>query len=356
MWHKMCRILMLPILSGLLLVSGCGNESSAAKPESVVPPEPQKMLVESQLLQRFDLTERFTLPGTVEAWEDLLLAAELAGPVRWIGPEEGASLKANQAILRIDPETVKANLQRERAAFELQSQEHARYQQLLANQLVSQQEYDRVNNALETARANLRQAELALDKSTCSSPVAGVLDRLLIDRGEYVKAGDPLAHVVQVDKLKVLVDLPEKDVAFLRPGQPVQVLAANLQGAVETSLPGEILHIGYQADPASRTYRVKIAIDNPEGTLRPGMILRVRFDRRTHFDALAIPLYALIDQDGDKIVFVENNGQAEKRLVETGAVVGHRVLVTAGLAAGDKLIVKGHQLLTDGAPVAVKGP
>jgi membrane fusion protein (multidrug efflux system) len=351
---KMTRTLMLVALLGTLALSGCGKESNAAKPELAVTPERQPMMVEAQVLQRRDLDENFTLPGSVEAWEDLLLAAELAGPVRWIGPAEGDPLLAEQAILRIDTETVKANLQRDQTAFELQQQEFARYEKLLAEQLVSQQEFDRVKNTLETARAALRQSELALAKSSCSSPVPGVLDRLLVDRGEYVKAGDPLARVVQVDKLKVLVDLPEKDVAFLRPGQDVTVLAAKLQGEPETSRPGKILHVGYQADPASRTYRVKIAIDNPDGALRPGMILRVRFDRRRHPDALAIPLYALINRDGDQIVFVENNGRAELRTVSTGAVVGQQILVSAGLEAGERLIVKGHQLLNEGAPVTVK--
>jgi membrane fusion protein, multidrug efflux system len=353
---KLTRSLMLAVLLGTLVLSGCGKESNAAKPELAAHAERQPMMVEAQVLQRHDIDESFTLPGTVEAWEDLLLAAELAGPVRWVGADEGAHLTAGQAILRIDTDTVKANLQRDQTAFALQQQEFTRYEKLLAEQLVSQQEFDRVRNILETTRACLRQSELALAKSTCSSPVNGVLDRLLIDRGEYVSPGDPLARVVQVDKLKVLVDLPEKDVAFLRPGQPVQVLAASLQDTVEVALPGRILHVGYQADQSSRTYRVKIAMDNPDGNLRPGMILRVRFNRSMHADALAIPLYALIDKEGVKVAFVENLGRAEQRTVTTGAVIGHQVLVISGLTAGERLIVKGQQLLTDGAPVTVQEP
>lgn len=341
------------LLLGLLALGGCGNDSNAAKTVAKET-EPQPMMVEVETLQRQALTENFTLPGSVEAWEDLLLAAELAGPVRWIGFDEGAEVQAGQAILRIDTDTIKANLQRDRMTFTLQQQEYTRYQRLLKDQLISQQEFDQVKNALEVARASLRQSELALTKSTCSSPVNGVLDRLLVDRGEYVSPGDPLARVMQVDKLKVLVDLPEKDVASLRPGQIVHVLTANQPDLPETSLSGEILHVGYQADQASRTYRVKIAIDNPDGSLRPGMILRVRFARRTHPDALAIPLYALIDREGEKVVFVENQGRAERRRVETTAVIGHQTLVTTGLVAGEQLIVKGHQLLTDGAPVSVK--
>lgn len=354
MFHNATRMILLPALLGLIVLSGCDNKGATAQPEPSVKPEHQKMMIETMVLEPVDLAEKFTLPGVVEAWEDLQLAAELAGPVSWVGVDEGAALKAGQAILRIDPQTVKANLQRDQTAFELQQQEQERYQKLLSDQLVSQQEFDRVKNGLEVARANLRQSELALDKSTCRTPVNGVLDRLLVDRGEYVGIGDPLARVVQIDKLKVLVDLPEKDVSFVRPGQKVRVVAASMKNADEVSYSGEVLHIGYQADQASRTYRVKLVIDNPNGDLRPGMILRVEFKRRNHVGVLAIPLYSLIDQEGKKFVFVEKNGKAEKREVTPGAVVGHQILVSDGLAVGEKLVVKGHQLLTDGALVSVK--
>ncbi|PLX79349.1 MAG: hypothetical protein C0616_11485 [Desulfuromonas sp.] len=341
-------------LAAFFALSACGNDT-AADPKAAEKPAEKTTQVEVMEVVPRNIQETFTLPGTLEAWENISLAAELAGPIRWIGPEEGDVLEQNEPILRIDTDTVKANLKRDRTNFEIQQRELDRYQQLLDQQLVSQQEYDLQRNALEASRANLVQAELTLTKSTVKTPVHGVLDRLLVDIGEYVAIGDPLAQVVQVDRLKVLVDAPEKEVQFLQPGQQVDILTASIHAEKEERFPGHILHVGYQADPASRTYRVKIAIGNADGFFRPGMILRARFQRRQHQAAIAIPLYALVDLDGRKVVYLEKDGVAHLREVETGATVGREIILREGIAPADRLIVKGQHLLTDGARVTVQG-
>jgi len=338
------------LAGALFLLVGCGENGDAKNVPTERPAKTAK--VELAEIIATDLSETFTLPGSLEAWENLTLAAEYGGPVRWIGPTEGDRLKVGEAILRIDTDTVKANLKRDQAAFEVQQKEIKRYQELLAEQLVSQQQFGNVRSAFEAARANLRQSELALAKSTLKSPISGILDRLYIDRGEYVSPGDPMAQVVQVERMKIIIDVPEKDVGFLTPGQTVEVLPAHLGDfKTATALKGEILHVGFQADPASRTFRVKVAVDNPGQKLRPGMILRVKFLRRDHQGVLAIPLYCVLDRDGKKYVFTTEEHQAVQKPVQLGPVVGGQVIIRAGLEAGDQLIVKGQQLLTDGARV-----
>lgn len=343
--------LLAPLLLLLASLSGCGNDTSAARPtEPVAKPVKATQVVLTEV-SRHDLNESFTLPGTLEAWEDLTLAAELAGPVVWTGAEEGDRLRQGQAILRIDSDTVQANLQRDRISFEVQDRELKRYQKLLDGQLISQQEFDRVRSQYEVTHTAMRQSELALAKSTLKSPVNGVLDRLLVDRGEYVAPGQPLAQVVRIDRLKVLVEVPEKDVGYLQPGQQVRVLPANLNGSAGAEILGKILHVGYQADPGSRTYRVKLAIDNSDGRLRPGMILRARFLRRAHPQVIAVPLFAVIDQAGEKIVYVAEQNTARRRPVKLGPVVGQKIIITAGLHPGEQLVTRGQQLLSDGARI-----
>ncbi len=340
---------LLVVVALSLVVNGCGEKKTTAQKTAERPVK--KARVELVKVVATNLQETFVLPGRLEAWESLTLAAELAGPVRWIGPAEGDYLTVDEAILRIDTDTLKANLQRDQTGFEVQQKEFNRYQQLLAEQLVSQQEFGVVRSALEAARANLRQSQLALDKSLLKSPINGILDRLLVDRGEYVSPGDPLAEIVQIDKLKVIVDVPEKDVAYLAPGQKVEVISASLGDDTTDFLAGKILHVGYQADPASRTFRVKVEVGNPAKKLRPGMILRVRFLRKKHVGVLAVPLFAVVDRDGQKYLFVSDHQQARQKLVRLGAVVGDRVIVEAGLKPGEQLVVKGQQLLTDGAQI-----
>ncbi len=117
---------------------------------------------------------------------------------------------------------------------------------------------------------------------------------------------------------------------------------------------GRLTHLAYKADPVTRTYRAKVEVDNRDRQLRPGMIVRIEALRRTFADAVAVPLYAVIDHDGRKVVFVEEQGKARLRPVEIGRALGEQVVIRAGLVAGERLIVKGQHLLSDGMPVTVE--
>ena len=155
-------------------------------------------------------------------------------------------------------------------------------------------------------------------------------------------------------RLKVLVDVPEKDVRYLEVGDQVEVLQTQIDTGETISREGVLAHLAYKADPFTRTYRAKVEVDNRDRQLRPGMIVRIEALRRTLEDAIAVPLYAVIDNEGRKVVFVEEQGRARLRVVEIGRALGDQIIIRAGLAAGEKLIVKGQQLLSDGMPVKVR--
>jgi len=351
---KTCKELVICLSVLLLLVSGCQQEQAANVAAQDTPPE-KVVQVFVETTQPEDMMETFTLPGSLEAWEDLTLSAELAGPVRWVGPEEGALLKKGQEILKIDTDTLMSNLERDRISFETKSRKLERYESLVVKQLVSLQELDDLKYVVEEARADLRHSELQMQKSTLRTPVSGILDDLLVDRGEYIVPGQALARIVQVDRLKVLVAVPEKDVSYLSIGDKIKVVGAEIDGKDAALRIGRIQYISYSADPGTRTYLTKIEIDNDAGDLRPGKIVRAHFNRRGLPQALSVPLYALVERDGRKVVFVERQGRAEMILVKTGAVINERVVVVQGLTAGDRVIVKGQQLIADGALIAVEG-
>ncbi|OHB33960.1 MAG: hypothetical protein A2X84_01510 [Desulfuromonadaceae bacterium GWC2_58_13] len=258
-------------------------------------------------------------------------------------------------ILKIDPDTRQAALDRTRAECDLRRSSRDRFKTLLDEKLVSAQEFEDASCAYEVAAAEQRQARVALDQSFLKSPVDGVLDRLLVDRGEHVSAGTQVALVVQIDRLKVLVDVPEKDVGYLQLGESMRVVQATVDGRDRDAFTGELIHLAYKADSVTRTYRAKIAVDNSEGRLRPGMIVRVEAVRRDLPAAIAVPLYALVDQGGRKVAFVAENGVARLREVTTGSIIGDLVVIEAGLSAGERLLVKGQHLVVDGSAIAVAG-
>lgn len=346
----------LPLLLVVLFFSGCDN--SGSDETKVVLPDSHRIKVTNVSLStvvKQNLSVNLTLPGTLEAWEDLTLAAEMSGPVKWIGPKEGDRVKKGDTILRIDPERLEAELARDEVEYELQKKRMERRLSLVQSNLISQQEFEDSTKAFEQAQAQLRLSRVALDKSTIRSPVDGILDRLLIDRGEYIAEGNAAAVVMQVNRLRALVDVPEKDIMKLTVGEKARVFAAPVEGGAGQGFAGEIIHLSYQADPATRTYQAKIAVDNKAGPLRPGMIIRVAFLSRKLSQVIAVPLYSLVERDGIKVVYVEHGGTAHLRQVKVGPIIGNMAVIEEGLTPGERLIVKGQHLVSDGSAVAEEG-
>ncbi len=348
----------LPVMAWLtiLLVGSLAacNDKTAATEENGAP-ETKLTPVVVETVSRQDLKEVFTLPAGLEAWEDLTISAELSGPVDRILFQEGESVKAGQVLVEIDSKTIESMLTRDKSAVAVLKGKLTRYRQLLKEGLVSQQEVDDLENNLTAAEAALQMTRIQLANSRPVAPVSGIVDRLFVDRGEYVDKGKPILRLVQVDRLKAIASVPEKDVPFLRKGQVVQLAPAEILTSEETSIAGTIDYIAYAADETTRTYRTRIVLDNARRMLRPGMIVRARFVRRELDRVVSVPLYALIDRDGDKFVYVVNGNVAREAAVELGSAIGDRVVITRGLEPGQQVVVKGQQLLVDGAGIMIKG-
>ena len=339
-----------------LFISCCVSACSPQKKDEIQLVKPEKVVpVTTERLVRSDLTETFTLPANLEAWEDLTLAAETPGAIYKINVKEGDQVKAGQVLLEIDPDTTKSLLQKNQDDVTLVEQKFHRFQQLVADGLVSQQELDDLKNRLVAAKSVLKTTKLQLAKSFPQAPVSGVIDRLYVDRGEYVDPGKPLLQLVQAEKLKVIADVPEKDVQFLHLDDRVKIVPASITTTPSDPIVGIIDHIALTANPTTRTYRTKIIIDNRSARLRPGMIVRAQFVRQKLQQVISIPLYAVIERDGEKYVFIYNNGQAKKTNVVIGSSIGQRIVIEEGLQQNQELIIAGQQLLVDGSRVEVRG-
>ena len=168
--------------------------------------------------------------------------------------------------------------------------------------------------------------------------------------GEDVSPGTEVARLIDMSKLKIYVYVPENDVKYLRLGQTVDVYVAEI-GGEKNIKQGVINYISVVSDSASNLthkVRVDIALDRD---IRPGRIVRVDIVRKTFHDVMVADMYAVIDKDGQKVVFVNNNGTAEERKVVTGDMIGSKVIIISGIEPGDELITSGQQFLSDGLPV-----
>jgi len=177
-----------------------------------------------------------------------------------------------------------------------------------------------------------------------------VMKQVSNEAGEFVSIGAPLVRVVQVDRIKVLVGIPERDVPHFKPGDDVSV---GFDALPDRACSGRIFRIATTAEPATRTFITEIEVENSDRAIKPGMIARVALVRASFPEAITVPMFAVLSRSDGRFVFVERGGLAESRPVEVGFFQDGEVLITRGLDAGDRLIVVGHRTLRDGEPVRV---
>ena len=333
---------MLPFFWG-----GCRDSESQA--ESGKDPDPVKVVkVDVVEVKPAPLEDVLVLPGETEAWQDVLVAADKNGRVEWIGPREGQEVKKGQLLARIDVSALKTIISRAEASAELTKDLYDRRKTLFDRGIVHKEALERARTDKALAESDLVKAKVEYDRGFPHSPITGMVNYLHVDEGEFVNRGEAMVELVNVDKIKIHVNVPELDVRYLKKGQAVMV---TIDAFPDLRLKGKVDFVSYKADHATKTFRVRVLIDNASHDIRPGMIARVFFLRRMIPDALSAPLFAIMDKGGERLLFVEKDGVAHARTVTIGVIAGDRVQITHGLKPGDRLIVTGQRDIEEGMKV-----
>ena len=335
-------------------------------PPAEVPP----VNVSVQEVRASELTETFELPAVVEPNCVVKVAAEVAGQIASYGRrtkpasrqgktfeqgqfiDEGQPIAKGDVLVELDKAILQAERDRAQAESKYSQNEYDRVVDLRKSGAATPRELDEAATKLDVARATLRMAQERLDRATITAPISGILNRLPGEVGEYVQPGQVVAEIVDVNTVKVVVDVPEREVGYLRLGQEETV---PLDSGGEEKAIGRISYISELADPQTRATRVEIAVDNARHVLRSGQIVKVRLARRVLPNAIAILLETVLPGDnGRREVYVVKDGLAEVRKVKLGYFFEQKVVVTQGLVPGDQLIVKGHRYVSNGQRVNIE--
>ncbi len=337
-------------LLSAFVMTGCKDQESRADMAGITAQAPA-IPVAVTVVEPVSIRDVIFLPGETEAYEDVQVAANTSGRVEWIGPREGQIVKKGDQLAKIDVSALKASLEHAQAAYELADDLYQRRRRLYDNKIIAREELDQSGTQLKLAAADLEQIKVRYNHGFPKSPVTGIVNHLYLEVGEYAEAGKPIANIVNIDRIKINVQVPELDVRYVKKGQKTPI---RIDAFAELMLTGTVDFVALKADPATKTFLVRSLIENPAHDIRPGMIGRVAFVRRTIPAALAAPLFAVVDKGGERIVFIEKDGLAESRIISIGVIEGDRVQITSGLNAGDHLIVKGHTEVEDGMRVIVQ--
>ncbi|MFZ2146801.1 MAG: efflux RND transporter periplasmic adaptor subunit [Sedimentisphaerales bacterium] len=297
------------------------------------------------------LADTFDLPAVVEPNRVVTVSAEVTGRIEQIPQNKGNAVRAGDLLIQLNADLVRPQFEIAEAQAKRDQLEFDRTANLVKENATPQRDLDDAATRLAISKASLAEARARLNRTHILAPMDGLLNDLFVEEGEYVQADKAVAELVDTNTVKVVVEVPERDVAFFAIGQKAE-LFVDVKDE-QNSLMGTITFISELADARTRSTRMEITLANKERFLRSGQIVLAHLTRRILKDAILIPLLAVIPMENSKAVYVVNSTQAERREVELGVIKGDRVQVRNGLKQGDRLIISGHRFVAPGQKVNV---
>lgn len=313
--------------------------------------------------------------GTVTAANIVTLRSRVDGELTAIHFDEGQEVQAGQPLAEIDPRPwqvalaqAQGQLAKDQATLANARRDLARYEQLAKNKLVSQQELDaqralvsETSGTLKIDEANVASAELNLTWSRVTSPISGRVGLRQVDVGNYVTSGDSNGIVVitQTHPIDLVFSLPENDIVGIlaaQKGGPVVVEAWDRSNS-HLLTRGTLLGLDNQVDTTTGTIKLKARFDNADDALFPNQFVNARMKINTLHDAVVIPAAALqMGNEGHFVWVVNAENNVSKKVVTPGPEDSQRVVIAAGLNAGERVVTDGIDRLTEGASVEVIAP
>ncbi|NLU10293.1 MAG: efflux RND transporter periplasmic adaptor subunit [Tepidanaerobacter acetatoxydans] len=399
-------IIVLTFIVASIALTGCKTKKYGdISEEAAVPVEVKEVKLNSIK----DITK---LTGTIEAEDDVKVTSKIPGRVEQVLKDVGdfvekgeplviletkelqnqlaqaeaalamaqANLSANEdAALPQQLEQVRASLEQAEANYVNAKADYERMKALYEAEAISKQVFDgmtlkyqvaktqyetakeqyrltkeRLPKNIEALRAQVKQAQSAVDliktnleNSIITSPVTGIISNKLINNGEVISAGYPLLTVVNIDTVKVVIDVAEEEINKIKDGQEVDVTI----GAIGGEKIKGIISIVPPASNATRLFQVKISIDNKDHTLKPGMFAEVDVEKGIKENVVVLPKDAILLKKHGNVVFVVSEGKAVERIVKLGITNGNSVEILEGVNPGEKVVVKGQNMLKEGVSV-----
>lgn len=345
------KVVKAAVILGVLAVLAAVAKMPGRKRE-VPPSEPPAVNVTVMTVTAEpELPETFSLPAVIEPNRVVDVSAEVAGRIERIPLEEGRDVQAGDLLIQLDTDLLQPEFDRAEAQYKRDQIEFERMSNLVKQEATATRDLDDAINKLAISRASLEEIRARLERTRILAPIDGVLNELLVEMGEYVQPGGPVARLVDSAIVKAAVEVPERDIGFFAVGQKASVFA-DIKG-VERSFEGTITFISELADSRTRSTPMEVTLDNRERIMRSGQIVRVGLTRRVLHDAIMIPLLAVIPMEDGKTVYVVTSSKAERRQVDLDIMKGDRIQVTRGLEPGEQLIVAGHRFVAPGQAVNV---
>jgi RND family efflux transporter MFP subunit len=306
--------------------------------------------------------------GIIRGETETDLSFRVGGIIAGIGDaagdwREGAVVARDAVLAWLQPADFLAVSNQARARLDYEGARFTNNAKLFAERAISQQEMDAIQSAYRSAEAEYERASQNLRDSIIRAPFAGTIIARLANAGETVMPGRPVLRLADLKTVSVELGVPDRILSEIRPGERQQVWIRALEGTPAGPVrEGEVTEVGVAAREGSRLFRVVMKVNNEDGAIKSGMTASVEIRPRRRFaaDAVAVPLSALVGWTGSPtqgppealaVFVVDDAGRARQRRVRTDDLIRSSVVITEGLAIGEKVVVVGAAGLHDGAVV-----
>lgn len=335
---------LIPAVSLVLLsalATACGQKAGGFQ----MPPVPVEVAEVNQEAVR----DRFRALGSVEAREIVKVVSEVNAVVRDLPFREGQSVRQGQMLAHLDDVEIGAEARRAAALRDQAKVNHERVRQLFEQKAASPQELDDASASLKVAEANAELADARLSKTRIRSPLTGVAGRRQVSPGAFLRVGDQITEVAEIDAVKIRFAAPERYASQVKSGAEVEITTAAYPNQV---FRGRVSIVDPILDTETRTVQLVAVAPNPGRRLRPGMSADVSATLSERPKALTIPDEAVFAQGDQSFVFlVKPDSTVARQAIVIGSRDSARVEVAEGLHPGDRVVRAGYQKLFDGAKV-----
>ncbi|MCD6309869.1 MAG: efflux RND transporter periplasmic adaptor subunit [Candidatus Eremiobacteraeota bacterium] len=394
----------------VLFICGCtGKSDENTNTASLIP-------VEVLTARKMDLTEDIELTASIKPYARVAIASKVPGRVLKVHVHDGESVSKGQLLLELDHDDAinqvnqaeaavksaearlnlliagpraqeisqaKAALQSAQADLDDASKNYERMKKLFDQGAISRAELDAAElqltvktnlvktskeqlsilnegarpQEIEMARANLSSAKATLEiaktmlkETYLYAPIEGEVSSRSVEPGDFVVTGAPLLVVNRINPCWAEAYASPDVFAKIKPGQPAEV---KVDALPDSTFIGKVQELDPSASEETRNYEIRIKLDNPRKSLKPGMFAEVRISVAEFKNAVIIPLDAIIEKNGDKFAFIVNSDRVQERKLKLGTRINNNVQVKSGIKPGEKVVTIGAENLFDGARVQV---
>jgi len=325
-----------------VLAMGCGGQNN--KNQSTAAAEEKKPLVKVATVQTENVAQLEEFSGTILPFTENNISPSMGLRIQKINADVGDRVSKGQILVEMDRSSLlQSQVQLENLKTDLQ-----RYETLYKEGGISKQALDQMStqvNASQVAYDNL------LENTVLRSPVTGTVTNRNYDPGDLYGSGGPILTVMQIDRVKVQVNISEAYFPQVKVGMPVDI---KLDVYPNEAFEGKVSLIYPSVDANTRTFTTEITIPNSNQKLRPGMFSRVAINFGEQ-EQVVVSDVAVQKQVGtnERFGFVIENGVARRRTFQVGRQVGNNIVILSGLTAGETVVVAGGQKLLDGTQVDI---